>query len=83
MDPQFGRQPCEVLNVEDEKLFSYSFAPQILHSTITWRLSPEGNGTRLFLEHSGFDLDNPICKMAYQGMSAGWPKILKGIESAI
>lgn len=55
----WGHQGCEVLAVEPEKLLRYSFAPGTLDSTITWELRPEGTGTRLFLEHAGFDLDSP------------------------
>ncbi len=76
----FGHQSCEVLAVEHEKLLSYSFAPGTLNTTITWRLEAEGEGTRLFLEHNGFDLDSPLGKTAFQGMGAGWPKVLARME---
>ena len=79
----WGQQPCEVIAVETEKLLTYSFAEGSLDTTITWRLEPEGAGTRLHLEHSGFDLDSPLAKQAFEGMGAGWPKILKRIEPAI
>ncbi len=83
MGPQFGKQPCEVLAVESERLLSYSFAPGTLNTTITWRLQPEGKGTRLFLEHKGFDLDSPLGKAAFAGMGGGWPAILGRISSVI
>jgi uncharacterized protein YndB with AHSA1/START domain len=83
MGPNFGQQVCEVLAVETERLFSYAFAPGVLNTTITWRLQPEGNGTRLFLEHTGFDLDSPIGPMAFNGMAAGWPNILTRIEPVL
>jgi uncharacterized protein YndB with AHSA1/START domain len=78
-----GVQPCEVLAVEPERLLSYRFAPGTLDSTITWRLEPENGGTRLHLEHSGFDLDSPLAKRAFDGMGSGWPAVLKRIEPAI
>lgn len=56
---KWGLQPCEVLTVEPERLLRYSFASGTLDTTITWRLRSEGTGTRLFLEHAGFDLDSP------------------------
>ncbi len=80
---QWGQQPCEVIAVEPERLLSYSFAPGMLNTTITFRLEPEGSGTRLYLEHSGFDLDSPLGKTAFEGMSGGWPGILAGIEQVI
>jgi uncharacterized protein YndB with AHSA1/START domain/DNA-binding transcriptional ArsR family regulator len=80
---QWGQQPCEVLAVEPERLLAYSFAPGTLNTTITWRLQPEGTGTRLSFEQSGFDLESPIGKAAFEGMGSGWPGILTRIESAI
>jgi hypothetical protein len=50
---------------------------------ITWRLEPENAGTRLLFEHSGFDLESPLGKQAFEGMGGGWPKILPRIEAAI
>ena len=80
---QWGQQPCEVLAVEPERLFSYSFAPGTLNTTLTWRLEPEGDGTRLTLEHRGFDLDSPLGKTAYHGMGAGWPKVVAHIGTVL
>ncbi|HEX8811131.1 MAG TPA: SRPBCC domain-containing protein, partial [Terracidiphilus sp.] len=59
------------------------FAPGTLNTTITWRLEPENGGTQLYLEHSGFDLDSPMAKMAFEGMGSGWPSVLQRIETAI
>lgn len=56
----WGQQPCEVIAVEPERLLSYSFAPGTLNTTITWRLEPEGTGTRLLFQQAGFDLDSPL-----------------------
>jgi uncharacterized protein YndB with AHSA1/START domain len=80
---KWGHQPCEVLAVEPERLLSYSFAPGTLNTTLTWRLQPEGVGTRLSLEHSGFDLDSPLGKTAFEGMGAGWPSVLAHIEHVL
>ncbi len=80
---QWGQQACEVLAVEPERLLSYTFAPGTLDTTITWRLEPEGQGTQLHFEQSGFDLDSPMGKMAFDGMGRGWPGILTRIEGAI
>jgi len=77
---KWGQQACEVIAVEPERLLSYSFA---VNTTITWRLEAEGAGTRLHLEHSGFDLDSPLAKTAFHGMSNGWPAILESIGPAI
>ena len=80
---QWGQQPCKLLAVEPERLLRYSFAPGTLDTVITWRLDPENSGTRLHLEHSGFDLDSPLAKQAFEGMGRGWPGLLKRIAIAI
>ncbi|MGW3044713.1 SRPBCC family protein [Kitasatospora sp. NPDC001159] len=56
----WGQQPCEVVEVKVERLLKYSFAERSLDTTVTWRLVPEGHGTRLLLEHAGFDQDTPM-----------------------
>ncbi|MGO4632792.1 SRPBCC domain-containing protein [Streptomyces sp. 2RAF24] len=79
----FGSQPCEVTAVEDERLLAYRFAEGTLDTTLTWRLEPEGTGTRLFLTHSGFDLDSPMGRQAYEGMGRGWPHVLERLDAAL
>jgi len=76
---KWGKQPCEVLAVEPERLFSYRFAEPTLNTIITFRLAPEGTGTRLTLTHEGFDLDSPMGRQALEGMKPGWPGILEKI----
>jgi len=80
---QWGSQPCEVTTVEHERLLSYSFAPGTLNTTITWRLAAEGDGTRLSLEHKGFDLDSPLGKTAFHGMGSGWPGVISRLEGLL
>jgi uncharacterized protein YndB with AHSA1/START domain len=79
----WGPQPCEVLEVEPEKLLRYTFAEGSLDSTITWRLEAEGAGTRLFLVHDGFDTETPAGREALRGMGNGWPGLLRRIERAL
>ena len=80
---KWGKQPCEVIAVEPERLLSYRFATGTLNTTITWKLAPAGTGTRLTLIHDGFDLDSPLGKQALEGMGAGWPALLRRIEIVI
>src|SRR3954454_18374073 len=80
---EWGRQPCEVLEVEPEKLLRYTFAEGVLDTTLTWRLEPEGGGTRLFLEHGGFDPDSPVGLTALRGMGDGWPGILAHLAARL
>lgn len=79
----WGQQPCEVVAAEPGRVFAYTFAAGTLNTTITWRLAPEGDGTRLTLEHTGFDLDAPMGKAAYQGMGRGWPGVIERLEGML
>lgn len=79
----FGSQSCEVTEVDEQRLLAYRFAEGSLDTTITWTLHPEGSGTRLFLTHTGFDLDSPMGRQAYHGMGTGWPKVLNRLDSAL
>ncbi|MFG2818952.1 SRPBCC domain-containing protein [Kitasatospora sp. NPDC048365] len=79
----WGEQPCEVLAVEPERLLRYSFAEDTLDTTLTWRLVPEGTGTRLLLEHAGFDLDSPLGRSALDGMGHGWPHVLDRLAATL
>jgi uncharacterized protein YndB with AHSA1/START domain len=79
----WGTQKCEVTAVQPERLLTYRFAEGSLDTTITWRLEPEGAGTRLFLEQAGFDLDSPMGRQAYHGMAEGWPHVLDRLDTVL
>ena len=66
---EWGSIPCEVTVADPPSRFVYTFKDTW---TIDWRLAPEGTGTRLFLEHSGFDLDDPQDRFALENMGPGW-----------
>ncbi|ORA15796.1 SRPBCC family protein [Mycobacterium arosiense] len=71
--PGYGEQPCRVIQVDAPRLFAYTFTAAW---TLTWRLQAEGNGTRVFLEHSGFDLDDGRMARAFERMGAGWRDVV-------
>ena len=79
----WGKQACEVLAVEHERLLKHRFAAGVLDTIITWRLTPENAGTRLQLTHEGFNLDSPMGRTALEGMKPGWPKVLARLESVL
>ncbi|WP_375743388.1 SRPBCC domain-containing protein [Corallococcus interemptor] len=79
----WGQQPCEVIAVEPERLLQYRFATGTLDTTLTWRLVPEGTGTRLTLVHEGFNLDSPMGRRAFEGMKPGWPGLLARLGTAL
>lgn len=65
----WGNVACTVLEVEPVRRLAFRFDERW---TITWRLEPEGTGTRLFLNHTGFDLDDPRDRFALDRMGPGW-----------
>ncbi|HEY4075910.1 MAG TPA: SRPBCC domain-containing protein [Rhizomicrobium sp.] len=73
---RWGKQSCVVLAVEPERMIRYLFAAGVLDTTITWRLAPEGDGTRLQLRHEGFNLNTPMGRQAMEGMRPGWSGVL-------
>lgn len=67
--PGWGSVPCEILTAEPPTLLVYTFTEKW---TLTWRLEAEGTGTRVFLEHSGFDLGDKRMADAFTRMGPGW-----------
>ena len=72
-----GVVQCEVLAVEPTTRLVYSWRSgssaseryTALDSTVTWTLAPTASGTRLHLEHSGFE---PANSFAFENMNKGW-----------
>lgn len=71
--PDYGKQPCKVLQVDPPHRFVYTFTPAW---TLSWRLEPVGAGTRVFLEHSAFDLDDKRMADAFNRMGPGWCEVV-------
>jgi hypothetical protein len=67
--PGWGPVPCEVIEVIPERKLVYTFNETW---TLTWRLDADGDGTRLFFEHSGFDFDQKSDRDAFNRMGPGW-----------
>ena len=68
----------EVLECEAPKrlVFSWKVAGPVADTQVSFRLEPDGDGTRLFFEHSGFDLSQPGGNQALKGAEYGWAKML-------
>jgi uncharacterized protein YndB with AHSA1/START domain len=75
---------CEVLECEPPSrlVFSWTAGGPVVDTRVSFLLEPEGEGTRLFFEHSGFDLSVPWGMQALKGAEAGWERML-GQLSAI
>jgi uncharacterized protein YndB with AHSA1/START domain len=69
---------CEVLKCDppSQLAFSWSVGGPVVNTQVSFRLEPEGDGTRLFFEHSGFDVTQPRGKQALGGAEFGWSKML-------
>lgn len=64
---------CVVLELVPEHLLRISWNSMgSLESTVSWSLQPEGHGTRMLLQHAGFDPDDPNQLLAFQIMNGGW-----------
>jgi uncharacterized protein YndB with AHSA1/START domain len=70
---------CEVLEAEPEKLLKLSWTDGRVDWTVSWRLVPEGRGTRLFLDHEGIDPDDPRQQMSRRIMGGGWRTVPRKI----
>jgi uncharacterized protein YndB with AHSA1/START domain len=76
---------CEVLacDAPSRLVFSWSVGGPVVNTQVTFRLEPEGEGTRVFLEHSGFDVSQPFGKQAFRGAEFGWGKMLGQLSTVV
>jgi uncharacterized protein YndB with AHSA1/START domain len=75
---------CEVLECEPPGRLSFSWSAGGLADTrVSFRLEQEGDGTRLHLEHSGFDLSLPWGKQSYRGAELGWANMLQKLTAVV
>jgi uncharacterized protein YndB with AHSA1/START domain len=69
---------CEVLECDPPNRLVFTWSAGGLGDTrVSFRLEPDGEGTHLFFEHSGFDLSQGWSEQAIQGADYGWAKMLK------
>jgi uncharacterized protein YndB with AHSA1/START domain len=75
---------CEVLECEPpgRVVFSWS-AGGLANTRVSFRLEPEGEGTRVFFEHSGFDVSPPWGEQAFHGAEFGWAKMFKQLAAVV
>jgi uncharacterized protein YndB with AHSA1/START domain len=75
---------CEVLECEPPDRLAFSWSAGGLGETrVSFRLVPDGEGTRVLLEHSGFDLSQGWGDQAIQGADYGWAKMLKQLPAVV
>lgn len=79
-----GVAHCQVLAVEPERLLRIAWRGGPLDTTVTWRLVVEGRGTRLFLEHDGFDPGDPAQQLARRVLGGGWrSNVMAALEATL
>lgn len=78
---------CEVLEARAPERLVYSWASgheaneaygAKLDTVVTWTLERQGDGTRVRMVQSGFEL--PRNEAGYANLSRGWPTVMKGID---
>jgi len=81
---------CEVLECEPPSgngggrlVFSWSSGPPVENTRVSFRLEPDGEGTRLIFEHAGFDIAHPFGEQAFKGAEYGWAKMLKQLAEVV
>lgn len=76
---------CEVLECAPpgRLAFSWSAGPPVVDTRVSFLLEPDGAGTRLVFEHSGFDLSHPFGEQALKGAEFGWAKMLKQLAAVL
>ena len=76
---------CEVLECEPPSrlVFSWSAGGPVVDTEVSFCLEPEGDGTRLLFEHSGFDLTHPFGDRAFKGAQFGWAKMLEQLVAVV
>lgn len=76
---------CEVLECDPPHglAFSWSADGPVVDTRVSFRLEPEGDGTRLFFEHSGFDLSLEWGEQAFKGAQFGWAKMLEQLGAVV
>jgi uncharacterized protein YndB with AHSA1/START domain len=74
---------CEVLECAPPSRLAYSWAGGGIDTRVTYQLEPDGDGTRVVFEQSGFDLSQPWGDAALRGAEKGWKRMLDRLDGVI
>ena len=64
-------------------VFSWSAGGPVVDTRVSFVLEPDGDGTRLLFEHSGFDFSHPGGNQAFKGAEFGWAKMLGQLAAVV
>ncbi len=75
---------CEVLECEPPSRLAFSWSAGGLADTrVSFRLEPDGEGTRVLFEHSGFEGPPPWRDQAVRDAEFGWAKMLEKLSAVV
>ena len=81
---------CQVLECEPpgestggRLVFSWSAGGPVDNTQVSFRLEPDGEGTRVVFEHAGFDVSQPFGEQALKGAEFGWAKMFKQLAAVV
>jgi uncharacterized protein YndB with AHSA1/START domain len=75
---------CEVIACAPPRRLVVSWsAGGLVDTQVSFRLEPEGDGTRVLIEHSGFDVSQSWGEQALRGAEFGWTKMLGQLPAVV
>jgi uncharacterized protein YndB with AHSA1/START domain len=76
---------CEVLECTPpaQLVFSWSAGGPVENTQVSFRLEPDGQGTRVFFEHSGFDISQAFGEQSARGADFGWASMFKKLSEVL
>lgn len=63
--------------------FTWRAGGPVENTRVAFELFPDAEGTRLVLEHSGFDLSQPFGQEAFGGAGYGWSAMLEHLAARL
>ncbi len=80
LEAEWGGVDCRVVAVEPNRTLTYTWQTKDLDSLVTWTLVPNGAGTLLRMEQSGF---RPDQQPYYRGATVGWKRFFAAMEEVL